>query len=211
MNYVKRFGLLVLGIVAILALAGMGSASATVLCKTAITSGCATGGWDYSAGTSMHITLQSGFSSIFEDTSGNTLLTCTEGTVRGKTSNTGSSGEAVKGSIEVLTWGSAPTPCTTTLDTNTLGSLAVNWITSTNNGTLSGSGSKWTTNIFGVSCVYGTGAGTTLGTVTGGERATIDINAVINKQEGGFLCPSTTKWTASYVINEPKPLYIAES
>jgi hypothetical protein len=96
-----------------------------------------------------------------------------------------------------------------TTDTIEKGSLSVE-ATSGGNGTVSGSGSTVTVGIFNVSCVYGTGTGTTLGTATGGEPATIDINAVINLIEGpALICPHTTKWTATYTITKPKPLFVS--
>lgn len=206
MKYLKMLGLAAIAAMGLMAFLGASSASATVLCSTPVHEGC--GEWDYAAGTTIHVTLTAGTSAILEDTSGNTLVTCTESTVHGTTSNTGGTGAAVTGNIGALTWGSASTPCTQTTDTLTNGSLSVEAGAGTN-GTLSGSTSKVTVSIFGVSCAYGTGAGTTLGTVTGGNPATVSINAVINKQEGGFLCPSTTKWTGSYTVTAPKPLYIA--
>ena len=138
-------------------------------------------------------------------------MTCTEGKTKGKTSNAGSSSETVKGNFEAWTWGG----CSTTVDALSLGSLEVHWIAGTNNATLTGSGSTWTYDIFGVSCAYGTGTGTDLGTLTGSatstSKATIDVATVISKQQGGFLCPSDVRWTASYVITEPVPLYVSES
>jgi hypothetical protein len=75
-------------------------------------------------------------------------------------------------------------------------------------GTVRGTGSEVTVSTLGVSCVYGTGAGTTLGTVTGGNPATIAINASLPKISGGFLCATPASWTGSYTVTSPKPLII---
>ena len=212
MKYLKMLGLAAVAAMALMAFAGAGTASATTLCKTVPdANGNCEAAWHYPIGTVIHASQEAGTTAILEDTSGNTLVTCTESTIKGTTTTTGSSTETVKGHISAMIWGSGPTPCTATTDTIALGELEVHAELPHGNGTLTGSGSKVTVQIFGVSCVYGTGAGTDLGTVTGGNPATIDVNAVINRVEGGFLCPSTTKWTASYVITEPKPLYVATS
>ena len=75
-------------------------------------------------------------------------------------------------------------------------------------GTVLGKGSKVTLSVFGVSCVYGTGEGTTLGTISSGEAPVLAINATLPRIEGGFLCPSTGTWTANYVVTSPHALYI---
>jgi hypothetical protein len=62
-----------------------------------------------------------------------------------------------------------------------------------------------------VSCTYGTGTARDLGTLTGGNPATIDVNTVLIKQAGGFLCPPEAEWTASYTVPVPRPLYIGKS
>jgi hypothetical protein len=133
------------------------------------------------------------------------LDTCTSSTVSGKTTNKGGdgAGEPVTGNIETLDWGGCIAPTKTFVN----GSLSVEG-TGTGNGTVSGSESKVTVGIFGVSCIYGTGTAILLGTVTGGEPATVDINAAIHLQEGGFLCPTTTKFTATYTITKPNRLFV---
>jgi hypothetical protein len=144
-------------------------------------------------------------SAVLEETGGTTLDTCTGSTVSGKITNAGgdNAGEPVSGSIETLDW----TGCIVTTTTIVNGSLSVEK-TSGGNGTVSGSGSKVTVGIFGASCIYGTGTSTMLGTATGGNPATIDINAAIELQEGGLLCPKTTRWTATYTVTNPTPLLI---
>jgi hypothetical protein len=193
MKHVKILGLAAIAAMALMALVAS-SASATSLTSPA--------GKKLPANTVIESTLKPGSNAILEDTSGSTLDSCSGSTVSGKTS--AESGTPLSGNIETLDWSGCTAEATTTLVN---GALSIEG-TGGGNGTLSGSGSRVTVKVFGVSCVYGTGTGTTLGTVTGGEPAAVDINAVINKLEGGFLCPSTTKWTANLVVTKPKPLII---
>jgi hypothetical protein len=199
MKYVKMIGLAAAAAMALMAFLAS-SASATTLTSPA--------GTTLPEGTVIEATLKG--SAVLEETGGTTLDTCTSSTVSGKTTNKGGdgAGEPVTGNIETLDWGGciAPTVSLKNAD-NTYGSLSVE-ATGGGNGTVSGKNSRVTVGIFGVSCIYGTGAGTVLGTATGGEPATIDINAAINLQEGGILCPPTTKWTATYTITKPNPLFV---
>jgi hypothetical protein len=210
MKYLKILGLAAVAAMALMAFLGAGSASATVLCKTTITEGCATSGWDYPAGTEI------------VSTSTNTILTtslanvsCKHSEVRGKTTNTGSTTETVDGPVELLTF----TECTSTVDVIAKGSLEVHHATKTEAepkkmGTLTSKEAAVTVNIGGVSCVYGTSkAGTDLGSITDNapSATTVDISATVEKKEGSFLCPSTGLWEGTYTINSPNPLYVATS
>jgi hypothetical protein len=129
--------------------------------------------------------------------------------MQGEVENTGSVAEVVKVGINGLTFAKCSKPTKVIAET---GTLEINWTQSTNNGTLTGKGFEITLEaVSGVSCVYSFGTGTTLGTVTGGSPATIDVNAVVNKKSGSFLCPSDSKWEMSYVITEPQPLYVSNN
>jgi hypothetical protein len=144
-----------------------------------------------------------------ETTGGVTLVTCTEHNVAFKTSNAGSSTSTVSANISSLTWGG----CTSTTDTVTLGSLEIHHIAGTNNGTVTSKGTVVTVNgIFGTSCLYGTGAGTVLGTLVGtkeaGKYAEIEINTVVTLQAGGSFCPSTAKWTSTWRTTKPEALNV---
>jgi hypothetical protein len=67
------------------------------------------------------------------------------------------------------------------------------------------------TGFFG-SCTYGTGTGTDMGTIVGGNPAILTINARIplTKNESG-LCPAETRLTAEYAVTTPSPLWFASS
>jgi hypothetical protein len=202
MKKLKMLGLLAVAFVALTASAGASTASASVLCKTnANTETCPE---PYFAGQALEAT-QTGGTSILEAPGGTVLDTCTGSTLKGKTTNSGGSSEAVKASVESLSWSG----CTRTTDTLKTGSLEFDWIAGTDNGTLTASGTEWTVETIFGSCTYGFGAGTDLGTVTGGSPATITIATSIKKISGP--CPESTTWTASYTFTEPKPLYVASA
>jgi len=101
--------------------------------------------------------------------------------------------------------------CTQQAETAEGGELEVHQIAGTHNGTVTAKGFKVTTVIAGVSCTFGAGTGIDLGTLTGGAPAVLDMNAVVNKVAGSFLCPADEVWegtlqltnhTAAYVVAE---------
>ncbi|HEV2858724.1 MAG TPA: hypothetical protein VGW80_10015 [Solirubrobacterales bacterium] len=206
MKYAKMLGLALVAAAALMAFVGAGTASATKLCKNNLnTTTCSE---SYGTGTVIDATLAGEKpSAILETTGGTVLDTCTSSTVKGKTATAGSSTETVKGPIEELTWGG----CTKETKTLTTGELEIHHIAGTDNGTLTAKDTQVTVNgLFeNESCVYGAGTGTDLGVVTGGATATITINALVKRVTGGFSCPAETRWTASYTVTAPKPLYVS--
>ena len=61
---------------------------------------------------------------------------------------------------------------------------------------------------FGISCRYVTN-NTTIGTLTGGNPATLHISASIPFHSGSIFCGSSaTAWTGAYKVAFPTPLYI---
>jgi len=198
MKYLKMLGLAVVAAAALMAFVGASSASATTLTCTNPPGTKVT----CPAGTTIHataessLTLKAGFANI----------TCTESTVHGLTSNTGSATETVKGNIEALTFGA----CNATVNVIKKGSLEIHTqnATANNNGTLTGTGSEVTVSTLGVSCVYGTPTATDLGTLTGstsrgGSTATMDISAELTKISGGFACANPAHWEGSYTVTSP--------
>jgi len=209
-KYVKLLGLAVVAAAALMAFAGAGTASATVLCKTNVIP-CGESGWTYGIGTEIHATQEKGETGILEDTEGHVLVTCSESTVLATTLNHGSASETVRAAVTKLTFGG----CTGTVDVLTLGELEIHHIEgSGTDGTITAKNTKVTVKITEntLSCVYGAGTGIDIGTLTHStgptEPATIDINAVVPKVEGSFVCPPTTRWTAKYLVTSPVPLYI---
>jgi hypothetical protein len=200
MKYVKMIGLAALAM-ALMAFAGVGSASATTLDDG--------NGNMLPAGTRIHADMVG--SAELTDTSGNPLDTCTGGTVEGTTTNTGSASETVKGHITAagLLWGTCTAEETLTDEG---GELEIHWISGTHNGTLTAKGFTVTVKIFGVKCIYGAGAVTDLGTLTGSDTDPVmDIHAVVFESGGKFLCPDTGFWNATYTVTDPKGLTVTES
>jgi hypothetical protein len=189
MKHFKMLGLVVVATTALMAFVGIASAN-PVLTSPA--------GTDYTGELTMTATAslltQAGFAN----------LTCTESTIKGKveTNNT------TKASWKITTLDYSG--CNAIFNTLSNGSLEItpNAPTGSNKGTLKGFGSEVTVSTLGVSCVYGTAAGTTLGTVTGGNPATVSINASMPKISGGFLCGNPMSATGAYTVTSPKPLLI---
>jgi hypothetical protein len=212
MKYVKMLGLAAVAAAALMAFVGASTASATVICGTAGT-GSPTGttcpaGWAYGAKTPIHAVNKG---TVTLDTSFKTVE-CTSSTVGGETSNEGSATETVTGPEGTLSFSGCNCPTVTVIKA---GTIEIHWIEGTHNGTLTSSGSKVTTickaPIFGfnVHCTYVTSK-TDLGTLTGGNPATFTASASIpvEEAESDSLCPEESKWTATYEVTNPKPLFV---
>jgi len=193
MKHIKMLGLAGLAAMAVMAFVAAGTASATELYSGATT---------LKAGTEITATLNG--TATLTTTEGTVLDTCSGGEVKGKTSNSGSSTETVKGDISALTW----TSCTEPTSTLNRGGLEIHW-TSGLNGTITsinssgGVASEVTVNttIFG-SCVFTIASGNTIGTLTGTTSgdASFDINAVATRKSG--LCPASAKWVGTYKVTD---------
>lgn len=185
MKHVKSPGLAAMAAMALMVF-GAGSASAAELYSTGVT---------VNAGTNVVGSLESGTSTL-TTTDGKTIVdTCTGSSVNG-TVNAYTGGDATV-AISALTW----TGCSVKTETLTNGALGVSSL-----GTVTGTGSVVTVGFGGVSCRYGTGTGTHLGSM--GE-AKLAFNAVVNEQEPkSFLCPDTTKWVANYTLTSPHALTV---
>ena len=205
MKYVKILGLAVVAAMALMAFLGAGTASATKLCKTTDTPHC-TAGWHYNEGTVIKTSLKAGTSAVLSDTGGSLRDECAESTTEGATTNTGSETETVDGKVEAakLTWGKCTAEKTETLKG---GLLEIHWIEGTHNGTVTAKEFEVTVKVFGVSCIYKAGAGIHLGELTSGPEPILHVNTVV-QGSGGFLCPSTGTWKATYVVTSPTPLYV---
>jgi hypothetical protein len=202
MKHLKMLGLGLVTAAALTALAGAGTASATVICKNNLnTEKCSE---PYPVGTEG--TASSSGSIILETTGGTTLDTCTGSEVKGTIGNAGSSTTTVSSKLSSITW----TGCTVETKTLAPGSGELHWITGTDNGTLTTSGTEVTVNtgFFGA-CVYGTGEGKDMGTTVGGNPGSLTISTTVKltKNESG-LCPSELKFTGTYVATSPKNAWV---
>jgi hypothetical protein len=218
MKYVKMLGLAAVAAAALMAFVGASTASATVLCKTNVV-GTPTGttcpaNQAYPAGTEIHMVSEGNV--VLTTGSEITEITCRHSTMKGITRNEGSATETVKGSVEAknVTWEECSTPngaCT--YSTIKGGTLEIHWIEGTHNGTLAFNGLEVTSScasIFGnIHCIYEL-AEEDLGTLTGGNPATVDVeSAPINNVSTSSLCPTGPKLDAKYKITTPEPLYVA--
>lgn len=190
-------GLAAVTALSLMAFVGAGTASATTLSTDAA------GTFYYSVGTEILLSLKAGTSATFDMTAGGEIATCAETTIKGAVGT--ATGTWVRGNISVWIAGG----CKQTSDITTLGSLEV-MKTGEDKAEVVGRGSTVTIQLFGLTCAYGTGEGTKLGTITGGEASELLINAVIQKLEGPIFCPNTGRWTATYVVTTPHALHFVE-
>ena len=204
MNRLRRPALAAIAAMALMAVVGASTASATVLCKNSTSTTKCTD--DYASGTAFEATLTTGSTYVFETSGGTTLDTCTGSTIKGQTTNTGSSTSTLEIFLSSKSWGS----CSFTTITLKVGDFEIHHIAGTDSGTLTEvHGSETTLNTIFGTCVYGSGSALNLGTLVGGNPAAIVINTSMPKISGNFACPSTGILTANYTVTSPKPLYVS--
>jgi hypothetical protein len=187
MKFTKIIGLVAAAAMALMAFAG--SASATTL---------EVGGVAKTTSVAIEATIASGSSALLTDTFNASANTCTSSTVNGSTSSP-FSGTTVGGSITTLDFSSCTNEKVVT-DAN--GTLSVERIGSTTNGTVRSNGAKVTVpSPFGtLTC---TTSNTDIGTLTGvaSGSAKFDINAVLPCTVVG-----TAKWSGTYTVTSPAGL-----
>jgi len=205
MKIVKMSGLAALAVMALTAFLGAGTASATVLCKTAEKEGCAASGWDYKANTPIKASFEEGTGVTFR-VNGETISACVESEYEAETSKTGGEGVAVTGNVGKWTLEICSPNATTVVET---GKFEITWQNGSINGNFIGTGYKISMVIAGIKCFYGPSA-EAMGTLTGGAMGTIDVHTTLNKKEG-FLCPATMVMEASYTVTAPEPLYVSKN
>ncbi len=192
MKYLKILGLAAIAAAAQTASLGAGTASATVLCETNVTSNCGTG-WHVKTGTELNFSAAG--SIILTGPFGEVITTCSQSTVKGNTTSTGSASTTVTVNITTLSFNL----CNRAVQVNTAttGTLEVHQIANTDNGTVTSNDSTWTImNIpFLGTCRYLTN-NTDIGKISGSLAGpTFDIAASILSETSG--CPSGT-WEGSY-------------
>lgn len=70
-------------------------------------------------------------------------------------------------------------------------------------------GNEQTTSKIGVSCIYGGGTGTKIGTLDPGTTATLTVSASLPKLPGsGTLCAGNAAWTGKYKVTSPDTLLL---
>lgn len=208
MKYLKILSFAAIVVTALMAFAGI--ASATEL--TSPTGAMAPAGTKIEAVSEGHI--------VFDSPIGN--IEC-KLTISGTTLNTGSSSETVEVKVETFTVTSCTNGAIMTAinrgGAHPVGTLIVHTeytteadghqtqkANSTNNGTLTSTGTEVKVNLSGIECTYRTEA-TDLGTLTGssttGETATLDISARLPEVSGGFFCGTSAPMTGSLKFTSP--------
>lgn len=215
MRHLKMLGLAAVAALAVMALVGAGSASASVLCKVkpSAENKCPAGETlpkgTAIEGTSSHAELVN---------TGKPNVLCEASSVGGTTTSAGSSKENVKGSITTLTF----TKCKTTSGTivsctvNAQGlpySAEVLSSAVVGNGTMNVSKGKASVSCgFGIlQCVFG--APSLSLAVTGGNPAMVVANEAtmtLEKESGFEECPSSSNWNATYTVTNPTALWVAK-
>lgn len=198
MTYLRLFGLAAIAAAALMAFAGAGTASATVICKTAPTAGVCPEGWAYPAGTEG---TASSTNSLVLAASGFTLDTCTGSTVSSSIKNAGGATSTVTSTLSTLTLG----VCTNETRVLNPGSAELHWISGTNNGTLTTIGTEVTVKTVFGSCIYTVADA---GTTVGGNPGTLTINTHPKLLSGP--CPAESTLTGAYVATSPKNAWVAE-
>ena len=201
MRYIKMLGLAAIAAAALMAFVGAGSASATELTCNGV---------KCPVGTIIHAQTPAGTHATLHPPIG--AIECNS-TVEGTVTDAGSSTTTVKGTITVLTF----TPCTNGAVVTVLkkGTLEIHTASSGGGtGTVTSIGAEVTVQAFGFHCIFGTGAGVDIGTVTTNTTtpgdATLDIAATIPRTGGssGVFCGSTAQWTGSYTSTKPTTLVV---
>jgi hypothetical protein len=196
MEHLKTLGLATVAAIALLGFAGGRAAQASTSLYTDAAKTI-----PYAAGTVVDLSLKSGTTTKLTANGSETLNTCTGSTAKGKTAS--EAGETIAVSLETLSWSG----CNHTTDTLANGSLEIKW-TSGTSGEVIGKKTEWTAEISGVSCSYGLGEGTKLGTITGGEAPILNVEAAVKKTAGGLFCPGTMTLDAEYTFTEPHAIYV---
>jgi hypothetical protein len=188
MRHLKILGLAVAAAMSLMLFVGADAASATTLTTTT-----------YPSGAPIDLSLVSGSTTRLTSPMGTTVVTCSQSTAKGKTTQT--SGTWIEVDLETLTWGG----CTSTVNTVVNGKLEMMW-TSETSGEVVGRETQVTTVMGGITCVYSFGEGTKLGTIVGGENPRLKFETKIKKASGGFACPTEPTTEAEYVVTEPQVL-----
>jgi len=203
MKHLKMLALAITAAICVIAFAGAGSANATVLCKTA-TNPCTSA---YPKGTKFRATLKTGTITKFEAGAGN--VECEGSEMEGEVTEAGGKGVTV--TIPLGKWSFSL--CKGTVTVIVKPKIIVHWKPIFR--------FSWTFKAVieitlhltgGVSCTYGSTTGEiNVGESVGEPTSELTVESSLPKLAGGFLCASSAKWTGAYTLNEPTPLYAAES
>lgn len=220
MKYLKTFGLAAVAAMALMALAGAGTASAAggVLCEEEAEEPCKT---KWAVNTHMTFSLKANTKTRFTTELGATLVECSESKLTGKVLSAGTAAEKARLEIkkEWLTFGKCgadqkgPAPVTVTS-----GELEFEWRNEAlTKGTVFAKNIVVTGLIGGIDCHYTMGTGTDLGLYTpgaGGKDGIFAVNATIIRENSAahpsstLFCPAKVIWDAEYTLTTDTELFI---
>lgn len=194
MRYIKVLSLAAIAAAALMASVAGGSASATVICTATPSAGFHCVAREEN-GQTLDASVET--STLWKTGGGTTIATCTAGTIKLVISNEGNTAQTVSGVYEEHT----KSGCTTTVKILANGTWEIHHIPGTDNGTLTSTGTETTISFLGVSCIFKTN-NTQVGTLTGGNPATIDASGSIPSSTGGF-CPTAALTSGAYKFTTP--------
>ena len=214
MNRMKTILLAAVAAMALMAIAGAGSAMATPtsLCKAPTTPGglpICEGAHLYPAGTTIHAHLEAGTRLVIPTPNG--VVECVTSTIDGNTEKATAMPLGVF--INVLSFNGcedAGEPVDVeAVKPGTLDIEIIDLPVWTHNGTLTLTGTElrilWT--FSGDECFYDPGH---TGVLTGGAMATIDWNGVLTYTKGNLGCPpGNANWNGFYTVTTPEPLWVS--
>jgi hypothetical protein len=186
MKHIKILGLLAVAATALMAFAGVASAST-------VTSPAGTAYTGTIAATAGTTELVGSF----------TTVKCTASSVEGNVKTHGA-GVTAEGPINKLTFSG----CNFEVTVKKTGTLIAH-ATSGGNATLTSKNAEVIVHTSVGECVFTTNE-THIGTLTGGTPAKLSIaSAAIPRTGGSFLCGSSAKWSGTYTVNTPKTLFVS--
>ncbi len=204
MKHLIKTGLAAAVICVAMALIGAGSASATVLCKSAPANNVCPAADVYGVGSELSANSVGNIS--FTTNGGTTLWTCKSASYKTTVTDAGGVGKNVKLDDTNYSFNE----CSYTFTLLRAGNSELGW-TGSHGGFDAAGGTEFrVSGIFGATCVYGWGAALEF-TFTGGNPATIPSNGVqIPRIMGGISCPAQLRMYLTLAFNTPSPLYLEQ-
>ena len=209
MRHLKLFSLAVVVAMAVIALGGAGTSSATVLCTSSLSPCPPESKVTTTFDNAVVADIKSGTSMELRETSSKIFATCTGGTLTFNVSKTGSATET---SVLAVTGGEAWKGCAIT--PRATGSLEIHHVAGTQKGIVTATGVEVTVGTGLGDCTYTTGTAQEMGVLTPsgmGELAILKVEALLSWKSGGFCFGQDFLWLAEMMITQPKPLYVAAS
>jgi hypothetical protein len=207
MKYPKVLGVATLVSLALTAIAGVGPASASRLCRTTVQT--CPNAWDIPEQTRITASLGSESSSEFR-VEGEIEDTCTNSELSGTNNNTGGSTATAEIFLTSVTFAN----CTHTTTVVKYGLLQIHAENDSGGGVLTSKDLEVTIVAFGfLSCLVSTATPTEIGRVdeptTPSADATVTVDADVPMS--GVACPAKILWTGAYRVTTPTPLYVSTS